>query len=58
MQQPLLDATGTAAAAATVTDTAADALPAGPQPLWRRAASAAGGVVVGPLELTLTLTLT
>ena len=54
MQQPLLDTTGTAAAAVTVTD----ALPAGPQPLWRRAASAAGGVVVYPLELTLTLTLT
>ena len=50
MQQPLLDTTGTAAAA--VTDT--DALPAGPQPLWRRVASAAGGVVVCPLELTLT----
>ena len=60
MQQPLLDTTGTAAAAVTDTDTDTDtaALPAGPQPLWRRVASAAGGVVVGPLELTLTLTLT
>ena len=56
MQQPLLDTTGTAAAADTDTDT--DALPAGPQPLWRRVASAAGKVVVCPLELTLTLTIT
>ena len=46
MQQPLLDTTGTAAAAVTDTDTDTDALPAGPQPLWRRVASAAGGVVV------------
>ena len=67
MQQPLLDAhTNTAAAAADTAAAAADtaaagaaaaaaaaALPDAAQPWWRSAASGAGGLVLGPLEVLL-----
>ena len=64
MQQPLLDtATNTAAAAADTAAAAADtatagaaaaaALPDAVRPWWRSAASGAGGLVLGPLEVLL-----
>ena len=60
MQQPLLDARTNTAAAAADTATAgaaaaaaAAALPDAARPWWRSAASGAGGLVLGPLEVLL-----